>query len=166
MGDRQTWRGRAACAGLGLEFDSPEADFFFILPGQKSKRAKDFCVSCPVKRECLEFALIYGEYGIWGGTTDKEREDFPRYIVEAMIKRERETVGMESRNVDDFIPRNHQSRLSQAVHQETIQRARFVQAEFAQTRGRHLELVAQLEEQVVALDHLFEQSNVLLESFL
>jgi WhiB family redox-sensing transcriptional regulator len=36
--------------------------------------AKKFCEECPVKNECLQFALVNNEqYGIWGGLTLKER---------------------------------------------------------------------------------------------
>jgi WhiB family redox-sensing transcriptional regulator len=36
--------------------------------------AKKFCKECPVKSECLQFALVNNEqYGIWGGLTLKER---------------------------------------------------------------------------------------------
>ena len=31
------------------------------------------CNSCPVKRECRNWAIIHDEYGIWGGLTKKER---------------------------------------------------------------------------------------------
>jgi len=36
--------------------------------------AKSLCTRCDAKGECLEFALATREkYGIWGGTTEKER---------------------------------------------------------------------------------------------
>ncbi|MGY3555501.1 WhiB family transcriptional regulator [Williamsia sp. R60] len=36
--------------------------------------AKAVCVHCPVQNECRSHALTAGEpYGIWGGTTPKER---------------------------------------------------------------------------------------------
>jgi WhiB family redox-sensing transcriptional regulator len=36
--------------------------------------AKKYCQECPVKAECLQFALVNNEqYGIWGGLTLKER---------------------------------------------------------------------------------------------
>ncbi len=158
MGDRQTWRGSAACQGLALEFDNPGKDFFFILPGRKSKRAKLFCHECPVKRECLEFALIYEEQGIWGGTTEEERKEFPSYIVEALRKRERETVGMESRNMDDFIPRQYSYSIT---HQVTVIETRSFQVVLdysPQSEGVPLDL------QLEVLDRLFVESSALLES--
>jgi WhiB family transcriptional regulator, redox-sensing transcriptional regulator len=41
----------------------------------KAKVAKDICAECPVKLLCLEYALESNEtFGIWGGTTYKERK--------------------------------------------------------------------------------------------
>lgn len=35
--------------------------------------AKNICRACPVKTECLEYALSTHEYGVWAGTTQRER---------------------------------------------------------------------------------------------
>ncbi|OGY56984.1 MAG: hypothetical protein A2119_01200 [Candidatus Colwellbacteria bacterium GWA2_46_10] len=41
---------------------------------QREQMAKSLCTRCDAKGECLEFALATREkYGIWGGTTEKER---------------------------------------------------------------------------------------------
>ena len=41
----------------------------------KAKLAKEICAECPVRLLCLEHALEANEqYGIWGGTTYKERK--------------------------------------------------------------------------------------------
>lgn len=37
------------------------------------KDAKKLCKGCPVANECRDYALIYKERGIWGGTSDYER---------------------------------------------------------------------------------------------
>ena len=38
------------------------------------RTAKKFCLTCPVKNECLEYAIVANEtHGIWGGQTYKER---------------------------------------------------------------------------------------------
>lgn len=69
--DRQNWRARAKCRELSLE----EADeIFFLDVGKKSKTAKQICNQCPVQSQCLDFAIFYGESGIWGGMTDAERD--------------------------------------------------------------------------------------------
>ncbi|MFN2390310.1 MAG: WhiB family transcriptional regulator, partial [Actinomycetota bacterium] len=37
------------------------------------------CSSCPVRSECLEQALVGNEpYGIWGGTSARERRSLRR----------------------------------------------------------------------------------------
>jgi len=36
--------------------------------------AKKICDSCPLKVKCLEYALKNAEYGIWGGTTEEQRQ--------------------------------------------------------------------------------------------
>jgi WhiB family transcriptional regulator, redox-sensing transcriptional regulator len=36
--------------------------------------AKQICASCPLTFQCLEYALKNVEIGIWGGTTESQRE--------------------------------------------------------------------------------------------
>ena len=40
--------------------------------------AKEICRSCPLVVDCLEFALKNGEIGIWGGTTEEQRQGLRR----------------------------------------------------------------------------------------
>jgi WhiB family transcriptional regulator, redox-sensing transcriptional regulator len=45
-------------------------------------RAREVCDQCPVKTECLEFALETNQdSGIWGGTSEEERRTIRRQIV-------------------------------------------------------------------------------------
>lgn len=38
------------------------------------RRAKEICFRCPVLEDCYEFAMDNREeFGIWGGTTGRER---------------------------------------------------------------------------------------------
>ncbi|SFF95610.1 WhiB family transcriptional regulator [Blastococcus tunisiensis] len=61
------WRVDALCA----ETD-PEA--FFPEKGGSTREAKRVCAGCPVRAECLEFALAGDErFGIWGGLSERER---------------------------------------------------------------------------------------------
>jgi WhiB family redox-sensing transcriptional regulator len=63
----ESWRLDALCA----ETD-PEA--FFPEKGGSTREAKRVCASCPVRMECLEFALANDErFGIWGGLSERER---------------------------------------------------------------------------------------------
>ena len=66
------WRAHAAC-----RHEDPE---LFFPPGRgeaavdQIAAAKDVCARCPVRRECLEFAMVHRQRdGIWGGLTDQER---------------------------------------------------------------------------------------------
>ena len=34
---------------------------------------RDFCDDCPVMHMCKEFAVLHDAYGIWGGSTDNQR---------------------------------------------------------------------------------------------
>lgn len=45
-------------------------------PGDARGRAlcKAVCRKCPVKSECLAYALDRYEYGVWGGTSERERK--------------------------------------------------------------------------------------------
>jgi len=66
------WRAAGACLAA-------DPDLFFPVAaggpaGQETSRALRICDGCPVKRQCLDFAMRHGEAnGIWGGTTPEER---------------------------------------------------------------------------------------------
>ena len=68
----EQWRSVAACR-------SAEPDLFFPVSGSASNlpqvaEAKAICARCPVRRQCLAFALRTVQlYGIWGGMTEEER---------------------------------------------------------------------------------------------
>ncbi|MDX2819922.1 WhiB family transcriptional regulator [Streptomyces ipomoeae] len=68
-----SWQPHGVCHGM----DPEDADVtFFPLPRDHEAiaEAKELCAACPVKRECLNFALenVLKE-GIWGGLTEAER---------------------------------------------------------------------------------------------
>lgn len=61
------WMDEAVCAQVGSEIFFPEA-------GANPNEAKRVCRNCPVKAECLDYALSHGMvYGVWGGLTEAER---------------------------------------------------------------------------------------------
>lgn len=37
------------------------------------KRAREYCSGCPVREDCLAYALRHDEQGIWAGTTERQR---------------------------------------------------------------------------------------------
>jgi WhiB family redox-sensing transcriptional regulator len=73
--DQGPWRSRAAC-------DPSTIEMFFVpddVPAREARRreqaAKRVCAGCPVRRQCLRYALDAGErYGVWGGLNPAERE--------------------------------------------------------------------------------------------
>lgn len=72
---RADWMERGACHALVETVGQPERDrIFFPTQGESTKRAKAICADCSVVDECLEYALTTPErYGIWGGTSERER---------------------------------------------------------------------------------------------
>ena len=68
-----SWHTRGACHGM----DPEDADaVFFPLPRDHEAiaEAKELCGWCPVRRDCLNYALENAlKEGIWGGLTQAER---------------------------------------------------------------------------------------------
>ncbi len=65
---RPEWMTQRACA------NELTARFFASPSSKQAVRAIDACRRCAVRRTCLAFALEHDERGIWGGTTDRERD--------------------------------------------------------------------------------------------
>lgn len=66
------WMEQARCAQV-------DPELWFPAKGQPVKTAKAVCARCPVRQECLEFALAGADswmglaHGVWGGLTEAER---------------------------------------------------------------------------------------------
>jgi WhiB family redox-sensing transcriptional regulator len=68
--DVHPWRRDAACASTDVATFFPIGD----LVGDW-ETPLGLCRRCPVRDECLEFALVSGQRdGVWGGTTPAERQ--------------------------------------------------------------------------------------------
>jgi WhiB family transcriptional regulator, redox-sensing transcriptional regulator len=69
-----SWEQQARCRTIDPEI--------FFAPGVRTeRRAKAVCALCPVKSDCLSFALeSRTEFGIWGGLNGKERQRMLRRI--------------------------------------------------------------------------------------
>jgi WhiB family redox-sensing transcriptional regulator len=74
---RASWDTDAACRG-------PQSALFFPptpreTPDRRDLReaaAKQICLRCPVRRECLDYALRSPEqFGVWGGLNEDERRE-------------------------------------------------------------------------------------------
>lgn len=51
-------------------------DWWFPKRGEPVQQAKTICYTCPVRLDCLNYALnIPGIQGIWGGMSGRERRD-------------------------------------------------------------------------------------------
>lgn len=69
-----SWASRGAC------LDSDPDLFFPIAPSgpalQQVAQAKAVCAGCPVRIDCLSYALETGQNaGVWGGTSEEERQE-------------------------------------------------------------------------------------------
>ncbi len=68
------WQDSAACRGEALSL-------FFGPDGERQpereireRKAKAICAQCPVRQECLDYAVSKPEkYGVWGGLNEDER---------------------------------------------------------------------------------------------
>ena len=66
-------------AGLCAEIDP---DLFYPESGAPNRDAKRICAGCDVRAECLAYALAHRErFGVWGGTTERERRRMRRAPV-------------------------------------------------------------------------------------
>lgn len=61
----------ANCKGANTALFYPEQGS----PDDQVDKALAVCRDCPAKQACLDHALEYGEPGIWGGTTGRQRRD-------------------------------------------------------------------------------------------
>lgn len=73
-GEYRDWRSRAACRG-----SEPEAFFPTATEGAELARAeaaaKRICTGCPVRAECLAWAMEVLPFGIAGGLSEAERAE-------------------------------------------------------------------------------------------
>lgn len=72
---KEEWLEQAVCAQT-----DPEA--FFPEKGGSTREAKSVCVTCPIVRECLQYALDHDErFGIWGGLSERERRKLKKTLT-------------------------------------------------------------------------------------
>ena len=85
--EEEEWLSQANCKNADIHD-------FFILRGdhhqrEKRNRAYGICRACPVKMQCLDYAIVNGETGIWGGTTERERRWMKRNYTPLTTPRKR-----------------------------------------------------------------------------
>lgn len=71
---------RAACRNTSPNlFFAPSKDATTTKARARVAHAKAICAQCPIRSECLEWAIEHRERnGIWGGLTEGERESLER----------------------------------------------------------------------------------------
>ena len=63
------WMDRAACKGKDVDLFFPQREEM-----DKLAAARKICIACPVREECLAYALHFKiRYGVWGGLGYKGR---------------------------------------------------------------------------------------------
>lgn len=75
--ERPEWMSRARCRALPTEL---------FYPGQgECPEGAALCLGCPVRGECLTYALVHREvHGTWGGLSERKRRP-----LRALMMRER-----------------------------------------------------------------------------
>lgn len=58
--------GTESCAGA-------DARLFFSKNRNDLEAARELCAACPMFDACYEWAIIHEDYGLWAGTTRKDR---------------------------------------------------------------------------------------------
>ena len=72
LAEDQNWRAFAKCANT-------DPELWFAVGAVEHKTAKRMCRSCPVRRDCLNYAMDSPvDHGIWGGLTERERRRIRR----------------------------------------------------------------------------------------
>jgi WhiB family redox-sensing transcriptional regulator len=76
-GSSVDWMAWAACRGAALEL--------FISAGdgddeewEAPAQVKAVCEPCPVRAQCLDWALLFGDAGYWAGTSRHQRRQLKR----------------------------------------------------------------------------------------
>lgn len=58
----------------GLCHNSPTPELWFPKRGDSIVYAIAICGTCPVKAQCLEYALVFNErHGVWGSKSERQR---------------------------------------------------------------------------------------------
>lgn len=68
-----SWMDDACCRGI-------DPDLFYPERGESTAEAKAVCQGCPVRGQCLEYALTspVEKHGVWGGLSEYERRRLRR----------------------------------------------------------------------------------------
>ena len=68
----EDWRAAGLCSRTN-------PDLWFSPGAVEHKEAKRICRDCPVRQQCLQYAMETPvDHGIWGGMTERERRRYRR----------------------------------------------------------------------------------------
>lgn len=68
----EPWMADAVCPSVDPELWYPDK-------GGSTAVARSICQTCPVKKECLQYALDHDErFGVWGGLSERSRRSLQR----------------------------------------------------------------------------------------
>jgi hypothetical protein len=68
------WRDHASCKG-------EDTAVFFFEDTSPNYRARELCITCPVRLDCLEYATEHEkDWGVWAGFTARVRLTFRRLV--------------------------------------------------------------------------------------
>lgn len=70
------WYDQAACKGVDLDVFFPSDD-----TGRDYEQARSYCNRCPVRMQCIEYALDTGSEGIWGGVNINRQTRLSRDVM-------------------------------------------------------------------------------------
>ena len=76
------WQERAACLPMTRNKSAIRqlADKNFP-EGRTAAMTKRTCMGCPVREQCLQFALDNDEEGLWGGLSERERRELKMAVA-------------------------------------------------------------------------------------
>lgn len=76
-GESVAWQGQGACTETAVDFvPDTETD-------EGLAEAQTSCRTCPVRTECLAWAILHRAEGYWGGTTTYQRDQLRRVRTRA-----------------------------------------------------------------------------------
>ena len=80
-----SWEDHAACAGMDTDLFFPRENIGGPARGRgvsgekdRMRQAMQACQRCPVRQECLMFAIEHNEWGVWGGMDTADRRNYAR----------------------------------------------------------------------------------------
>lgn len=112
----QEWRVQALCAKLG------DPDMFHSSNAMESRNARKVCIDCPVRQQCLDYALkTQQRFGTYGGTTPTERSRMLGKKVHRPIQEQRLRIS------DSLMAQGHtlaEIAVRMGITLETLERSR------------------------------------------